>query len=1001
MISSAARAATSPCPRTADERLSWTRRIERALAELRDGDLETTKLDASTPKGASEDAGRRGGNSWFALVLLALVVPSQPGCLAQSHFSVASDGGGGATDARSDGRALTVTPEAGPSDSAASDGGPPLLTVSGDIDFGAVDCGGAATPGLVALQNDGPTPVGFAATLGRADGSPYTLVASGIVVPAHGALTISVIPRAIPLSSPVPGDYGDTLTITTDAPSDAPHILKLSEAAQGAILAFDTQNVPFGDVPVASSQSSTFHVTNSGSTAATVRLSAGAGSSFAAAPSTDTLVAAGATLTANATFAPTGTAAESGSLLLVATAGVLCAPLPLPLTLTGRGQNGGLSVGTAALAFGPTSCGTAAAPQTFALTNSGNTSLRWSLALSNTSPVPYTVSPATTGALPAGGSVTLTVTPGTIPSKSSVQANLYGDAITINTDAIGDLPHTITLGQTASGAILAFNPVALVFGLHPTGTTGSASVQVVNTGNAGATVSLASSGAAFSLTPAVASLVAPATPVAFTAVFAPGSSAVAQAATVTMATRSTDVLCAPLPTPLPVTGTGTTGVVAYSPAALAFGNQPTAGLTACGGQAAPQQVTFSNTGNQSYTVTPSLAAGATSPYTVAVSPATGVVAANGGAATVTVTPRGIPSTSAVPGAYGDTLTVTTSAAGDTVHTIPLTQGAYGAILSALPAAIAFSGTPAGGQSSVVVTLTNTGNAPAGVVWSSVSSPAFSFDPAFVVPPGGVTGTTSAYFAPTAQVGYTATASAGVSASTVLCSPLSATSIGLSGAGTSAPVVSVQPAQVAFGAVACGSAGGTRAVTIKNASAVSLTWSAALAAASAFGVSPASGTIAAGATSTVTVTSLAIPVAMTTTTAADAFGDTLTVTTSLAGDTPHVIAVAETASGAILSFGAATLVLPLSEEGLPVAFAVNNTGNLPATVSVVLANATGPAALSLGVVVSGSTSSGTPFVTSVTEAVASMPSTNATVSVVPEPGTILCQPLPPPLAITAS
>ena len=304
MTSSAATAATSPRGGTVDERLSWTRRIERALAELRDDDLDRTQVDASTATKAREETGRRGGDHWFALVLLALVVPLQPGCIAQSHFSVASDGGGSAPDATSDGHTLTVTPDAGLPDSAAADGGLGLLTVSGDIDFGAVDCGGTAAPGVVSLQNDGERPVGFVATLGRADASPYTLVASGVVVPAHGALTLSVIPRAIPLTSPVPGDYEDTLTITTDAPSDAPHILKLSEAAQGAILAFDTQNVPFGDVPVASSQSSTFHVTNSGSSGATVRLSTGAGSSFAAAPSADTLIASGSTLTANATFAP-------------------------------------------------------------------------------------------------------------------------------------------------------------------------------------------------------------------------------------------------------------------------------------------------------------------------------------------------------------------------------------------------------------------------------------------------------------------------------------------------------------------------------------------------------------------------------------------------------------------------------------------------------------------------------------------------------------------------
>ena len=52
-----------------------------------------------------------------------------------------------------------------------------------------------------------------------------------------------------------------------------------------------------------------------------------------------------------------------------------------------------------------------------------------------------------------------------------------------------------------------------------------------------------------------------------------------------------------------------------------------------------------------------------------------------GTLVVTVTPPAIPSPSAVPGDYGDTLTIVTDVAGDNPHQIPVTVAAQGAILS--------------------------------------------------------------------------------------------------------------------------------------------------------------------------------------------------------------------------------------------------------------------------------------------------------------------------------
>ena len=708
----------------------------------------------------------------------------------------------------------------------------------------------------------------------------------------------------------------------------------------------------------------------------------------------------GDNITANATFSPTMVGSQTSSVMIVPAAGVpLCAPLPAPLSLSGVGENGGLAVSSNALTFGPTTCGTTAPAQSIMLTNSGNAPLTWTAMLGNVSPVPYTVLPAMTGSLTAGASTTLMIAAGPIPQQSSVQTDFYADTLTFNTDVVGDEPHVVALHQTASGAILAFNPATVDFGDVPVSTTATAHFQVVNTGNAAAHATLTSGAASFAVTPAVATSVGPGLDVSFTGTFMPGTSTTLTSGTFSMA--SSDPLCAPLPQPLPVSGTGTTGVVAFAPGSLTFGNQTASGFTACGTAAPAQQITFTNSGNQSYAIVPTLELGAASPYAFAMTPASGVVSASGGTATVTVTPKPIPQTSSVPGTYGDSLSVTTSAAGDTgPHIIALAESAYGAILTGVPTSLQFPPTIVGEQSLSSIGITNSGNAAAVLVWTAISDPSFTFGQNTAAPPGGVATNVSAFFQPAAAQAYMATAKFGVAASTILCQPIPTTSVSLLGTGTTGSTVTVTP-QVNFNMVPCGTSGGSDTVTVKNNSTASITWSAALAAGASFTLGmPASGTLASGASATVTVTSNVIPVSASTTTAANAFGSSLTITTNATGDSPHVVPILETASGAILSFNPTMLNLPLAQQGSPISYQVVNTGNLTATVALTLNN-TGVASLTLDAPSAGPVSSGTPLVGAVTEAIGSLPSTDATVSLAPAAGTVLCQPVPAPMTITAN
>jgi hypothetical protein len=931
-----------------------------------------------------------------AALLVAAFVTLPFGCTS-ARFSFAEDGGAsgvaptsdaGNPDARS-------TMEAAPPE----DGG---VRVTGDLSFGDVACGKSAPSRTVTVENVGDRSFTVTASFARGAASPYALSASTATVAPHAKLAIVVTPSAVPQASAVPGDFGDTLVLRTDVPGDHAHDLAATEGAEGAILSFDTQAIPFGEVPVSSAESSTFHVVNTGNLPATVVLALGMlpDPSFTVTQSAMS-VSSGDSLTASATFSPVTTGVESNSVVIVPADGTtLCAPLPPPIALHGVGENGGLTLSTAAIAFGATTCGKQAAPQPLSLTNSGNATLAWSASLANTSPVLYTVSPAMAGSLAAGGSIELTITPGPIPAASSVQANFYGDTLTFNTNVIGDAAHIVTLSETAKGAILAFNPTSVDFGDVPIDTTRTATFQVVNSGNADAQVTVSPSDSTLRASPGGLTVVPKGSQVNFTGTFAPGNST---ATTVGMfSVAATGALCAPLPSPLTTSGTGTNGVVSFSPGALSFGDEATTGFTACGTSAAAKTVTFSNSGNQSYTITPKLAAGASSPYTFAIAPTSGVVAAGGGVATITVTPKAIPATSAVPGNYGDTLSVTTTAAGDTApHVIALTQSAYGAVLTGAPAMISFPGTPVDGQSTMVVGVTNSGNAPAVLTWTAISNPVFSFDQNVTAPPAGVTTSPLAYFSPAAAISYSGTATLGVAATTTLCQPIPATLTMLTGVGTNGSVVSVSPAQVDFNMVACGTSGGSDVVTIKNNGIVSITWSASLPMGSPFALgTPSSGTLASGASAMVTVSSNVVPVSATTTTASNGFGSQLTVTTSAVNDTSHVIPILETASGAILSFSPAALDLPLTSKGMPVAYDVTNAGNVPASVSLALVNP-GPATLTLNSPVSGMVSNGTPLQGSVTEDPLSLPASNATVTLTPAAGTVLCQPAPASMTITAN
>lgn len=814
-----------------------------------------------------------------------------------------------------------------------SDGGLPLATIAATpIDFGAVSCGRPQVTRALDVANRGGAPLTFNATLSGS--SAFSLnTASGSVDPGETfTLTLNAV---VPASGVAGVTQTGSLHLTTNDPTLAQVDVALSLVASGVTLSLAPGIASFGLVPLGTpAPAAPLMLTNLGNVAATVTATAPADAQFSIAPGNFTIEPGQTASGLEARFTPSRTTPSSSAApLMVAepTCGISVATVPM----TGQGTNGSVGLSTSDLFFGNggrVSCGTQAGNKTLTLTNTGNQAYSWTGSLQKGSASPFTITPSS-GTVPAtNGSVTLTLSAAAIPAQASTAEEAFGDTLSIVTDAANDSSHPIRLHMTASGAVLSFGASAIDFGGVPLNNQASSPLAVNNTGNASASVTLLSSAQPFTVTPSGSMAVAGATVGTFTATFAPGQSTMTQSGTVSMLIDGVDVLCAPLPTPVSLSGTGTNGSVSYSPLALDFG------AVNCGATAGVQTVTFSNGGNQSYTLTPMLGKGATSPYSLSLAPADGVAVGDGGVVVITVTPKPIPQTSAVtPNLYGDTLTVSTDVSGDTPHAIALRQSAAGSIFAISANSLSFGSVPVGITASSQFTVSNSGTRQGTLTFTPVQPALFSM-PAPVSLSGGTNSIESARFTPMAAMAYSDMAAIGVTQSTVLCQPLPFTSMALSGTGSASNVVTLSASSLTFGAaglVPCGTQATAKTFDVTNGSSQTLTFGYALSggASSPYVVSGPM-TLAAGAMGTVTVTPNAIP--STASVTPDGFGDSLTVTaTGGPVNEAHVVALHETAQGAILSFNPTSLAFATSGTKN---FTVNNTGNLAAPYTLTVGGA---------------------------------------------------------------
>jgi hypothetical protein len=355
------------------------------------------------------------------------------------------------------------------------------------------------------------------------------------------------------------------------------------------------------------------------------------------------------------------------------------------------------------------------------------------------------------------------------------------------------------------------------------------------------------------------------------------------------------------------------------------------GAVSCGATAPQQSFVISNPGGTAFKWTASLGRGNTSPYTLSVSAGT---INPGGNVQIDVTPNAVSANASTTiGALNDTVTVLTNIAQSSPSRIALKQTARGAQLTFSSTKIDFGAVPLV-QTQNAISVRNSGSAPALVTLQS-SGTGFSVPSVPVTIGAGELFTTFVTFAPTSTAPATGNITLGVSSDDVLCGALPAP-LQLSASASNAEI-SVSPATLSFGDAGltdCGATAAPKTVTISNASSADTAFSAALGRGplSPYVVSSGGGVVPANGSVTLTLTPKQIPATSAVT--AGLYNDTLVVTTRGFADTPHTVALEQTARGYILARSSGSIAFGSVAVGQPISqlITLTNTGNAPVDVT---------------------------------------------------------------------
>ncbi len=383
------------------------------------------------------------------------------------------------------------------------------------------------------------------------------------------------------------------------------------------------------------------------------------------------------------------------------------------ITITGFDPAAGIVFGDE----GFVNCGSQAPDKIVTLKNGSSSVVTYKAKMTSGAEL-YSLSPEE-GGIPARGETAIQIVPKPIPQTSDVTPDLYAGTLEIQLST-GAPPTVIRLHQTARGAIITTTLASSTsstsstfdFGDIKVATTQSQQFSMTNAGNVEVTASFALGTGDFKIGGAQTATapIKPGQTVSQTLTFSPADK-VAYTDTLAVSFNSSAVHCKPPPASTNLKGKGATSVF-VEPGTLNFGQ-----INCGGAPALPQIVKITSTAAMDFRAVLVKGETGTSPYTLE-NAATGVAVIPGnpvpmGASSeflLRVVPKPIPSgASTADNAFGDTLRIETTAAGDSPHVTVLNQTARGAVFTLNPTSIYVADKPEGHQKSTPFTIGNTGN----------------------------------------------------------------------------------------------------------------------------------------------------------------------------------------------------------------------------------------------------------------------------------------------------
>jgi hypothetical protein len=450
------------------------------------------------------------------------------------------------------------------------------------VSFGNVSTGSSSTKAIV-LSNTGSTSVPISIIAVTGTGFSVNGITTPFTLNAAASVTLNAV-----FTPTTAGNASGSVTITTDA-LHSPLTINFTGTGAQPGLSISPTSFAFGSVVDGQTKSQTFTLKNTGGTSLTISQVSvsGAGYSLNGLPTPST-VAAGASVTFNALFAPTTAGSLPGTITITSNA----PGSPSTIALSGTGVAGTvvLSANPTSLAFGNVNAGTTSS-KSVTLTNSGTGNV-------TISQVTVSAKDVTTG----GVTTPVTLTPGqtqtlNVAFKPTVAETVSGNITVANSLGTNTV---ISVSGTGLQSTIGLTPSSANFGSVTVGATNSQTIKIGNTGTAVLTITQATAaGSGFSVAGLTLPLsINPGTTSNFNAQYQPSVAGAASGSITIVSNAATS----PSTVSLSGTGVAATQNLSLSTNSLSFGNVNT-------GTSSTLPVTVTNTGNSNVQISQIAASG--------------------------------------------------------------------------------------------------------------------------------------------------------------------------------------------------------------------------------------------------------------------------------------------------------------------------------------------------------------------------------------------------------